>query len=87
MKVVILSKESQDLISEIKKEVYLEDEQVILCALLCYKKNIERVRQEMELLIDKPNDKPNNKSFDKSFWEFWKNIYEKCAELKRLEEK
>jgi len=38
-------------------------------------------------LIDKPNDKPNNKSFDKSFWEFWKNIYEKCAELKRLEEK
>lgn len=73
MKPVILNKDCEILISEIKKATLLEeDEQIIFNALLCYRKNIERALLKLE---------------EMNFWNFWKNIYERCAELKRLGEK
>jgi hypothetical protein len=73
MKVAILTKGSELLISEIKKQTLLEeDEEIIFNALLCYEKNIKRATRELE---------------EMSFWKFWNNVYERCAELKKLEKK
>lgn len=71
MKPVILNRDCEILISEIKKAtLFEEDEQIIFNALLCYQKNTERALRELE---------------EMNFWKFWNNIYERCAELKRLE--
>jgi len=74
MKVVILNKESEDLISEIKKKTLLEDEQIIFNALMCYNRNVDFALRELL-------------EANELFWKYWGNIYERCAELKRLEKK
>lgn len=74
MKPIILNKESEDLISVIKKKTLLEDEQIIFNALVCYNRNINFALREL-------------KEANELFWKYWKNIYERCAKLKELEEK
>jgi len=73
MKPIILNQESEDLISEIKKKTLLEDEQVIFNALITYNRNVDFALQE---LIEA----------NELFWKYWRNIYERCAELKSIEE-
>ncbi len=92
MKVIALPESTERLLEMIKEEVRIEDtEEIIFNALLVYAKNIQMAKRDLVLPKDKPNSESNDKSDNilnkKLFWKFWKNIYEKCAKLKRLEKK